>query len=37
MQAGTLTGRYIICRNAEVTEPRTWPSMPHFLASEGQM
>ena len=25
------------CHNAEVTEPRTWPSMPHFLASEGLM
>ena len=35
-----LTGRYPDrtvhhCRNFEVTELKTWPSMPHFLGSEG--
>ena len=33
-------GRYpdravLHCCNVGVTEPRTWPSMPHFLAGEG--
>ena len=37
-QAGTLTGRYIIAvMLGSCTEPRTWPSMPHFLSSEGLM
>ena len=35
-------GRYpnraeLLCRNVGVTEPRIWPSMPHFLAGEGLM
>ena len=35
-------GRYpdravLHCRNVGVTEPRAWPSMPHFLAGEGLM
>ena len=45
IEGGTLSdgsGRYPDrmlhhCLNAGVTDPRTWPSIPHFLASEGLM